>query len=447
MSPSPSLESAAAALLRADLELIPGAPTAINSVQVVPADELPAHLDIRGFVAPQIKFVLKVPTAEAWTGRLLFIGTGGPGGFLDPGVVDRGLRQGSATVNCDLGHSATRMGSLWGLGNPAAVRDWAWRATHVTLLAATDIAQRVYDAPVRHRYFAGSSTGGRHGLIEAQRFPNDFDGILACSPGHYYIYTTFTWPWLSQRLFTPDGEPILQPEDVEIITAAVFEQSVAAGAVEDGTIVRPWDVTVDVSAIALPEPKLAAVRALYDGPGRQPAERGFRGVLAGSEADGDWLHLFVGTRLLFEISQGLVRHQIYNAGEPSRASLADWRVEDWPQAFSEAIAQAGATDPNLDAFRAHGGKLLLVQPWSDVWVDPHHAMWYHDDLADRYGDGVGDLARLFMIPGRGHSSGLHHYGPTEDTLDLLIRWVEDGVAPERLDVDGRALSPRIAHQM
>ncbi|MGC4190725.1 MAG: tannase/feruloyl esterase family alpha/beta hydrolase [Thermomicrobiales bacterium] len=426
---------AAQAVQATDLEQIPDAPSVVEAVTLVDASaDLPAHLDVRGWTAPQIRFALKLPLPDAWTGRFLFIGCGGPCGVVYPDALDRGLRAGFASATCDAGHAATAFGSLWAWGNVDAERDWAWRSTHVASIATAEIAQRIFGQAIACRYFAGSSTGGRQAMIHAQRFPQDFDGILANSPGLNPIYMSFTWPWMGQVLFEADGTPILSADDAVLIAREVLRQGDALDGIRDGIISRPEGFVPDLSNLPLDARKREVIRKLYAGPDVQPGPRGFTGVLPGSEGLGDWQTLFAGSDLLFRIARGLVRYSVYDTPPGPSFQLASWKPEDWPHAFSHHIAETGATDPDLDAFRDKGGKLLVTQPLGDAWVDPHHAMWYADDLIERYGsaEAVAAFARLFMIPGKGHSTGFGHYGPTDDTLAGLVAWVEDGVVPERL---------------
>lgn len=436
MSDLQRMAAARERLLAIDFEArLPDAPTMIERAEIVEASEgRPKHLEVWGWVAPQRRFVIKLPLLNAWNRRSLFVGSGGPGGIIWDEATPRGLELGFATATCDTGHTATGAGSLWSWGNEDGFTDWAWRGVHAVATAVHEIIAEVYEQPISRRYYVGVSTGGRHAMIEAQRFPGDFDGILANDSGHNYIYATYTWPWLAQRLYDAEGTPIIELADMPVIVEEVHRQAEEAGAVEHGEIVRPWDVRVDVDRIPLSEEKRAALRALYFGPEEQPAERGFRGVLPGSEARGDWEFLFAGSRHLFLMARGLVRFQIYNDPLGPTAALSDWRPEHWPASFTDSHEQCGAVSPDLDEFRARGGKLLITQSLGDTWVDPRHARWYWEDLVERYGDEAGEHARLFLIPGRGHGSSFHHYGHTADTLDLLVRWVEEELPPEQITV-------------
>lgn len=430
-------------LVSEDLEAaIPAAPTAIESAAIIDAtDNMPQHVEIWGWTAPQIRFVIKCPIPGSWNGRSLFVGSGGPGGIVCAEEADRGLRLGFATITCDTGHAATGLGSLWSWGNADGMEDWAWRGVHRAATAAHEVIRRIYGRAIEYRYFVGVSTGGRHALIEAQRFPDDFDGILANDSGHNYIYATFTWPWLAQQLYRADQTPIIEAADMPVIVGAVLEQGIAAGAVEDGVIVRPWQVEVDVDAIPLSKEKQEALRCIYHGPVEQPSERGFAGMLPGSEAHGDWEFLFAGSMHLYFMARGLIRFQIYDEPAGPAAPLTTWNPDQWPEAFSESLAGCSALDPDIDDFRTGGGKLLMTQSLGDGWVDPRHALWYWEDLVERYGAETSDSVRLFMIPGRGHGSGFFHYGHTDETLDLLVRWVEEGIPPETIEVDGHSLQP------
>lgn len=437
-----TLERAGRALLTADLEQIEDAPTLVDRVETATVGDEHPHLEVWGWTAPQIRFVLRVPPASTWNGRFLFLGNGGPGGVTEAEATEYGLAQGYAIATCDTGHAATGLASLWAWQNPDAVRDYAWRSVHAASLSAHAIIERLHGRPATRSYFAGRSTGGRQGLIEAQRFPQDFDGVLVSNSGHDFFYSTFTWPWLAQQVFTADGTPVLSPDDIETASRSVLAQAEVAGGVEDGVIVRPWLVDVDVDAIPVGPRQRTALHALYHGPAQQPSARGFPGYFAGSETAGDWQTLFTGPSLVYAIARTLVRYQIYDKPLGPHAGVGDWSPEHWPQAFERTTAENTATSPDLDGFRARGGKLLMTQSWGDGWIDPRHAIDYQQDVVDRYGEvDAASTMRLFMVPGSGHTAGLIHYGHTADSLDLLARWVEEDRAPEELVVDGRRLTP------
>ena len=388
----------------------------------------------------EIRFEVWLPVETAWNGRLLGTGNGGYTGAIQYRTLADGLRQGYAVAGSDTGHSGSDLS--FGFGHPEKIADWGHRAVHVMTEAAKPIARARYGRFPHHAYFSGCSTGGHQALSEAQRYPGDYDGILAGAPGHNRtrLNAGFLWSWLA--LHDEAGEPLLTPDQLSLVTAAVVSSCDARDGVTDGLIGDPRHCRFDPAVLrcdgagdadCLTGEQVEAVRKVYAGP-RNPrtGARIFAGWPAGSETlpggRGGWAG--------YLLAPSAPMRQDYWArwvfGDPGW----DYRTFDWDRdiAYADArMTMVDATDADLSVFRAGGGKLLLYAGWADSVVPPDDTVAYYEAVQAASGgaDAATAFARLFMAPGMAHCGG----GPGPDSFDglsALVRWVEEGVAPDRL---------------
>jgi feruloyl esterase len=446
---------------------IPGAPTHISSARALPANgRHPAYCDVQGYVTPQVHFDLKLPTAS-YQGRYLQLGCAGfcgavlppfypgqSGGRLFP-HCDAQLGGDFAVATSDQGHSGTSLtDARWAAGDEQLRNDFAYRAAHVVSIAAKAIITAYYAAPPSHAYFAGCSEGGREALIEAQRYPTDFEGIIAGAPAATFgpLLGEFL-PWVAAKNTNPDGSAILTADKLPALHAAVIAACDGADGATDGLIRDPSICRFDPARLACPTgtdaatcltaAQVAAVRALYSGPVDASGERLFPGGEPyGSElAWGRWFApppgVPMAATLAAAFGQGYLQFMGFPIGSPT-SSIANWTFD--VHGFRRLIPESmryDALDPDLSAFQQAGGKLILYQGWADQVVSPYSTIDYYAMLSRRMGglDSTQRFARLFLLPSVYHCFG--SYGPFRFSLiDRLVTWVEDGTAPSQVVVSG-----------
>ena len=437
-----------AALLRQSFANLPDSPTTISSARHVPASaDLPAHCQVQGFVAPAVNFEVRLP--DHWNGKFLHQGCGGLCGTVQPATCDDALARNYAVAVTDMGHQGKPWQSAWAYNDLPAEIDFAYRATHVVTVAARAIISSHYGRPASRAYFRGCSTGGRQGLVSAQRFPGDFDGIIAGAPvldetGVAALHLM----WSGQANLDAQGQPLLRPVHVELLRTAVLQACDAKDGKRDGILDDPRRCTFDPVALACPGDvtsencltagQQSAVRKLYEGARNSRGELLFAGGLSrGSEYE--WVPNFVGRDgpAVFDpagpISE-LYRYLIFmpDPGPDAQAAVFNFDADPPRLALMETLYTA--QNPDLSAFRARGGKLILYHGWDDAEIPPALMLRYFERVQRTMGGAkaAGAFARLFMLPGVAHC----RRGPGADTADWLTyleRWVEQGKAPDAVD--------------
>jgi feruloyl esterase len=445
----------AAACEQLDTERI--ADVAEIAVRAMAADgNTPQHCRVSGVLSPEIAFEVSLPTP--WNGRLYMIGNGGHAGeALDnPGrvaQVRQGLEHGFAVAQTNTGHSGSKEpGASFVLSNPQKALDYAYRAVHVTAVTAKELASRYYSRPVAKAYWNSCSNGGRQGLLEAQRYPADFDGIVANAPWVDQTGFTIGAIW-NHRAF---AETHVSADKLALVAERAMQQCDAVDGLRDGLIDDPrqcsFDVARDVpscasggaaSAACLTPAEAATVQKVYDGP-QAGGKTIFPGFEVGSEAvlpgpngtsGSGWIRLIApaeagGPAADFGLAEGTMRYLVFDPPQPQW----DFKTFDFardPQKLERWGKLANATDPNLRDFRARGGKLLITYGWADAILQPQMGVDYYEKAVAANGRNGTDFMRLFMIPGMAHCGG--GVGPDQyDAVTAVIDWVEKGVAPDSL---------------
>lgn len=446
---------------------LPGAVTHVTAANVVRASAgTPEHCDVRGYVDPAVQFQLRLPTAT-FTGRYLQYGCGGFCGmissapFVDCGVPPGGDFAVGVTDDGHVGASPTVDGA-WA-NSQAARDDWFYRAPHVLSLAAKRIIASFYGSPPGHSYFSGCSNGGREALLLAQRYPTDFEGIIAGAPANYLgpllgVYET----WLARTNTTATGAPIITSAKLAVLHNAVMAACDGRDGLVDGQIDDPRDCRFDPVTLRCPTgtdrpncltpAQVNAARQLYAGPTdahRRPLYPG--GQTFGSELAWDnWLVPAPGgggstAGLLANI---YLKHVGYPLGTPP-SSVADFAftVGEFDRLRPEAV-KGNALSLELEDFRNSGGKLIIWHGWGDQAIPPTGTLDYYQRLW-QHSSGLRETqewARLFMIPTMAHCLGGDRLTEFEP-LHALISWVERGTPPDRIiatarDTQGTVLRSR-----
>ncbi len=421
--------------------------TSITSAAPVPAGAftlpgssrsitVPAFCRVTAVAAPSSDshIAIDVWIPDAWNGKLLGTANGGFAGAIGYPAMAAGLARGYAVVGTDTGHVGDQL--EFAEGHPEKVVDWAYRSIHVM----TDVAKLVVRAArgqlPQHAYFEGCSTGGQQALSEAQRYPGDYDGIVAGDPGHNRVRLIlgFLWSWIATH--DDDGRPILPAAKLPAIAKAAVAACDADDGVKDGVIGDPRTCRFEPRTLAcagaetdacLTPAQVAAVEKVYAGPKNpRTGEQIFPGWVRGSEQG--W-----GTYII-------------NPREPARVgffrALAfhdphwDWRTFDWDRdaAFVDTqVPYLSATSRDLRAFQARGGRLVMYTGWADPVVPPQDTVAYYDDVVKASGGlaRTQSFFRFFPVPGMAHCGGGAGTS-TFDALGALEQWVEQGAAPQQL---------------
>jgi feruloyl esterase len=457
----------------------------ILSARIMPSDNsVPAHCYVRGLIAPAIHYHVQLPLSGDWNKRFLMWGDGGKDGDLD--FANHRLAEGYVVANSNTGHdNLTEPGSQFGFNNRQAEIDFGYRAVHLTTLAGKALTERYYRSEPNYSYFEGCSTGGRQGLMEAQRFPYDFDGIVAGAPVNYYQAMNAAGVWWLQRLFKDNfagnlavdtsGDARFDNLDlVQILNDRVLERCDHLDGIRDGVLNNPLSCDfepqrdladllceAESGATCFTPDQLQTIADFYSGPYDDSGTILYPGKALGSERE--WINLYIpheGNQnapsmlvgpagdhvnyLFYEQDPGVVIPDLTrpthvpgrNAALPEFSWL-EFDINDLSNGQATLMQSImDATDPDLSRFlKENGGKLILYHGWSDSLSSARATLQYFNAMVDASfagdRDNAGEHTRLFLAPGMGHCSG--GPGPNSwDKLSALVDWVENGIAPDSI---------------
>jgi Tannase and feruloyl esterase len=428
------------------------AETTIVSARVVPAaDGVPEHCRVTGLIQPEIRFELNLPAN--WNRRFYMHGNGGFAGET-PEFASRpfhranALKQGFAVIQTNTGHDATAepLGSF-AVSYEKRV-DYAFRAVHMTVVEGKRITAAYYGRGPAYSYWDGCSTGGRQGLISAQRFPQDFDGIVAGAPVLNFVDTVTQSLWNGLALV----ETPVPVTKMKLVADAVYARCDAKDGLKDGLIDDPrrcdFDPARDVAQCpagqdgdsCLTSAQTAALKKIYAGlqvDGKPVhfgqvvgAEVGGLSFTGSGPTDSGWALWLIppagGKALQHAFGESFVRYFLPKSDPALDAAKFDYAKD--VAKYADARALLDATDPNLGPFRARGGKLLMYFGWADTALPPLMGIDYYLKSVAANGLGTPDFFRLFMVPGMFHCRG--GVGPDRlDAMTALINWVENGAPP------------------
>jgi feruloyl esterase len=431
------------------------APTAILSARIVPAGgdgsiierDYPEHCDVEGQIAPNIGFVLRMLTTT-WNGKFLMGGCGGPCGSYMLDRYDTALVRHYAVVVTDMGHKGSNW--LFAFNNLDAMIDFGYRATHVTAVAAKEIVAAFYGKRAAQNFFWGCSTGGRQAMVEAQRFPHDFDGILAGAPvwfqtGNQPLFSL----WATRINIGAGGKAILDSAKLPLVHRAVMEACDAIDGLKDGLLQDPRRCAWEPKSIlcrggtadtCLTPAEAEVVQKIYDGARNAKGEKLYWGMARGSEDQ--WAPIWInsggkpGTALGDASGKALVTsyRSFYYPPGPSY-SLFDFDYDRDPQRLALTESIYNAQNPDVRKFKAAGGKLILYTGWNDNNIPPEAAIDYYETATRTMGGSAAttDFFRLFLLPAVNHCQ-YGAGGGEADWLAALERWVERGEAPDQIIV-------------
>ncbi|MGB7972823.1 MAG: tannase/feruloyl esterase family alpha/beta hydrolase [Roseiarcus sp.] len=450
--------------------------TTITAAESVPAGSftapnsksyanLPAFCRVTATLSPvhdsAIRIEMWLPQ-DGWKGVFEGTGNGGYSGVFNYPILAAGLSRGYAVINTDEGTApATALNGDAVVGHPVKWRDWGFRSTHLMTVAGKQIAQAFYSKAPAHAYFSGCSTGGQQALSEAQLYPADYDGVAAGAPvvNRTHLHAAFVW---SRQAADRSAGGTLGRDKLMLLKKAVVAACApgAGGVASDTFVADPLHCAFDPASLVckagdapdcLTPEQVETVKRFYAGPTNpRTGEQIYPGWPRGSE----------GPAFGWALEEG---DAPFSLKEPAFDSLFkwvfgptwDWRSFDFDHDMAEVDAVLGPdvngnTVANIDAFKAHGGKLLLYHGWADSIVNPLDTVAFYETLAKAPGgrDKLQGSARLFLLPGVEHCGSGGGEGPDavgsehglpapevdaeHDVLAALAQWVETGTAPEKL---------------
>jgi len=425
-----------------------------------PAEDVPERCQVKGVIRPtsdsEINFEIWMPTAS-WNHKLQGSGNGGFAGALNyqSGIV-QSLQRGYAGVTTDTGHVAKGEDASWAIGHPEKIVDFAHRAIHLMTVNAKAVIKAYYGDAPKHSYFASCSNGGRQALMLAQRYPADYDGIIAGAPANDWTGLMLDFVWNQQAVMKPGA--FIPPDHVPALQAEVNRQCNA----RDGVIGAPQSCSFKPEALlcqgaesstCLTRPQIESLQAIYQGMRAAHGEITFSGFTPGAEV-GSWSGWILGAKpgesAEARFGSGFVGAMVQQD--------ANWKIgqfdfdRDAPRIIQQFGPMMNATDADLSKFASRGGKLILFHGWADAAVPPLNTIRYFEDVGAKMGtQRRSQFVRLFMAPGMQHcfgGPGPSLFGehtaarqpadPDSDLAAALERWVEGGAAPETV----RAIKPK-----
>src|SRR5689334_18025501 len=417
-----------------DLKSLPLRNVAVTATEMVKAaPAVPAHCRITAVVTPvpesHIKIEVWLP-ADGWNGKLEIVGNGGWAGVISTPAMASALREGYATASTDTGHEG---GSDAFAVDREALVDFGYRSMHELTVAAKAMVTAFYQRPARLSYYNGCSTGGRQGMMEAQRYPDDFDAIVAGAPVYNQIHLNTSQVALQMQMLR-DPSLLVPQAKVAMLSRAVLNACDASDGVKDGIVSNPATCAFDPAVLqcrngdgaeCLTAKQVESVKRAYAPVKTTSGEMVYPGHAYGFESGWRVPDPNAPINPLFADMPRFVARKD-----------ANWDVAtfDLDADLAAAVKNAGyieAVDPNLSTFKARGGKLLFYHGWADPGPAPANTINYYEAVKAKLGGKQEDWMRLFLMPGMGHCSG--GVGPDQaDFLGAIERWREAGTAPDQI---------------
>jgi feruloyl esterase len=418
-------------------------------------EKLPAFCRVAGVIKPskdsQIQFEVWMPSS-GWNGKFHGVGNGGFAGSINFSGMGTAVSHGYATASTDTGHHGTAIDASWALGHPEKIVDFGYRAIHETAEKAKALIRAFYGEQPRRSYFSSCSNGGREALMEAQRFPEDYDGIIAGAPANFWTHLLTQALWDIQATMQ-DPASYIPARKLPAIEAAALARCDALDGVKDGVIDDPRRCDFDPAELLCKEmesdscltaPQVTALKKIYAGPktsGGQPIMPGF--PPGGETGLGGWAAWITGPApgksTQYALGTGFFSNMMFNN---AAWDFHTFNLDRDVKAADDKMAPIlNATDPDLTAFKDRGGKLILYHGWSDAAIPAGNSINYYQSVLAKMGAAsTAEFVRLYMVPGMQHCGGgpapaafgQLDVGPGDAQHSMnaaLERWVEEGTAP------------------
>ncbi|XVU29150.1 tannase/feruloyl esterase family alpha/beta hydrolase [Actinoplanes sp. CA-054009] len=428
-----------------DLSRATDAPVTITSATVVGT-----NCEVRGTIAPADTIVARLPL-NGWTQRYVQTGCGGLCGNAN---INYGQAAGCepvingevASATTDMGHQGLNDGS-WAAGNPQAQIDFAYRGVHVTAQTAKALIKAFYGKAPRYSYFTGCSDGGREALMEAQRYPDDFDGIAAGAPANNMaVQNTFHHAWNVLANKDANGNFILLANKLPLIHTAVLAACDGIDGLRDGLIDDPRLCTFNPSTLVcksgqdpttcLSKAEATVVRKLHDGATDSRGNRLEPYISHEWGSELEWTLFVPAAQGQTPASENFALSYLRYLAQPNNPrpsfQLSDLKltVESFWKTVMPSSSYMAALDPDLNAFKRSGGKLILWHGWNDQHISPQGTLIYYDAVR-RTVNNADSFTKLYLFPGMAHCGGGE--GPNSfDVLTPVMTWVESGHQPTRI---------------
>ena len=366
--------------------------------------------------------------ASGWNGKFQAVGNGGWAGSINYPALAAALNEGYATASTDTGHQGN--GARFALGHPEKEIDFGYRAVHEMTVKSKAMIAAFYGRGPRLSYWNGCSNGGRQGLMEAQRYPADFDGILAGAPANYQTHL-HAWSLVVGRAVAMDKESLLPTSKFALLYKTVIQTCDGLDGVKDGLLADPRKCHFDPSVLlcrggdaenCLTAAQVEAAKKIYAPAKAANGKLIFPSMEPGSELG--WGALAGGSQPA-DVALDTFRYLVYK--DPNW----DWRTFDLDRdvALADKEDVMDAIQSNMQPFKAHAGKLLMYHGWADQLIAPENSINFYSRVLETMGPKQDDWVRLFMVPGMQHCRG--GPGPNQfDAMSALERWREAGIAPD-----------------
>lgn len=433
------------------------------SGSAAPYKDMPSFCRVAGVIKPssdsEIKFEVWLPSAN-WNGKFHGIGNGGFAGSISYSGMASAVIRGFATASTDTGHSGGD--ASWALNHPEKIVDYGYRAIHEMTEKAKAVIKEFYGNGPQRSYFASCSNGGRQALMEAQRYPNDYDGIIAGAPANAFTYILTGFAWNMKNTLADPGSYI-SAKKLKAIEAAALAACDTRDGVKDGVLDEPTKCSFDPAVLlckgeetddCLTAKQIAALKQIYAGPRDAKGKLLIPGFTPGGETGaGGWTSWITGANptgaAQYFFSTQAFKNMVYS--DP-KWDYKTFELERDGKLANEKLAHAlNATDANLKAFQARGGKLILYHGWNDAALPPVNTINYFQSVQQKLGaKQANGFVRLYMAPGVQHCAGgpgpdafgqMVNNGPSDPQHDLTLaleQWVEKGIAPEQVIATKRA---------
>lgn len=407
-----------------------------------PARKVPVSFcRVEAFSAPSsdshIGIEVWLPDASDWNGNFLAAGNPGFIGSLSSSGLARIMERGFVAAGTDTGHLDA--GFEWAIGHPEKWADWGYRAVHEMVVVTKKLADSYYGKPIKYSYWNSCHNGGNQGLNEAQRYPEDFDGIVVGDPAYHISHLQpgslyISWLALKDGINGPGYIPVPK---LEMINKAVLAECDADDGLADGLIENPLNCKFDPASIqckgadaasCLTPPQVETVRKIYEGAKFRDGTPIYSGFERGSELT--WAFMIENEP--FSVNMNYFKGLVFE--DPDW----DFRTFDVDRDTRLGIEKTGdvvdATNPDLRPFKQAGGKMIIAMSWNSLALPPRQILEYYKSVVQTMGglEQTRDFARFFAVPGSGGCPGFVRNTDDYKAFDAMLEWVEKGNAPERI---------------